>query len=234
MAGPTLKGLEQATEDPSSNNWLTYPPNGWSGRDFVKAIHLRVNTLPTVGIPSNPPDQRRCRAGCNKVESLSHVIQQCPNTHWQRISRHNEIARKIQRHCQRQWTVDAEPHVRHPNGTLYKPDLAITQGENVIICDVGVSWEGTITLAQAHENKKRIYDNQQFRQAAAIKWPQKTIIVEPIIVGARGIWPKANRPTEELLNITKALKISCVHSALKWGPTIHEYFMRSVWRRRRH
>lgn len=90
IEAPSLKGIEQAEEDPASNNWLSYPPAGWTGKDFVKAVHLRFNVLPTVGIPSNPPNQRRCRSGCNKVESLSHVLQQCPNTHWQRIACHNE------------------------------------------------------------------------------------------------------------------------------------------------
>lgn len=116
MVAPMLKGLEQTAEDRDSSSWLAYPPNGWTGKDYF-------NSLSTVGIPSNPPEQRRCRAGFNKIESLSHVLQQCPNTHWQRISRHNEIARKIERHCRRQWPVSAEPHVRHSDGTLYKPDL---------------------------------------------------------------------------------------------------------------
>lgn len=103
--------------------------------------------------------------------------------------------------------------MRHPDGTLYKPDLAITQGEN-IICEIGVNWEGAISLTQAHLNKKRVYDNQKFHEAAAIKWPQKMITVEPLIIGASGIWPGANGPIEQLLRITKQHKNSCVHSAL--------------------
>lgn len=232
MDAPTLRGLEQSVQDPASYRWLSYPPYGWTGRDYVKAIHLRLNVLPTVGIPSNPIEQRRCRSGCNKVETLAHVIQQCPNTHWQRISRHNEIAKKIERHCRERWEVVAEPHVRHQDGTLFKPDLAITQGESIIVCDIGVNWEGTQSLEESHGNKKRVYDNAKFREAAARKWPNKNIIVEPIILGARGIWPEANQPAQDLLRITQAVKSSCVNSALKWGPSIHTYFMRSVWRRR--
>lgn len=201
MEAPMLRGIEQAEEDPASNNWLTYPPAGWTGKDFIKAVHLRFNVLPTVEIPSNPPNQRRCRYGCNKVESLSHVLQQCPNTHWQRIARHNEIAKKVERHCLRHWPVTSKPHVRHPDGTLYKPDLAISKDANIIICDIGVNWEGAISLTQAHANKKRVYDNQKFLEAAAIKWPNKNITIEPLIIGARGIWPKANEPIEELLGI---------------------------------
>lgn len=38
---------------------------------------------------------------------------------------------------------------------------------------------------------------------------------------ARGIWPEANNRMEQLLELPKALKISCIHSVLKWGATIH-------------
>lgn len=233
MEAPTLKGLEQTNQDPASTNWQYWPPNGWSGKDFVKAVHLRFNVLPTVGIPSNPPEQRRCRAGCNKVETLAHVLQQCPNTHWQRISRHNEVANKVERHCRQQgWEVIAEPHVRHQDGTLFKPDLAIQRGNDIIICDIGVNWEGTQTLTHSRNAKKLIYNNAKFFEAASVKWPDKRCIVEPIILGARGIWPDANQPAEDILNINMATKSSCVNSVLKWGPSIHSYFMRSVWRRR--
>lgn len=39
-------------------------------------------------------------------------------------------------------TVVAEPHIRHQDGTLFKPDLVITKGDKTIITDVQVCWEG--------------------------------------------------------------------------------------------
>lgn len=128
---PTLKGLEQAEQDLASTNWINYPPNGWTGKDYVKAIQLRFNAFSTIWIPSNLPDRHRCRAGCNQVESLSHVIQHCPTTRWQRIPLHNKIANKIGRHCSWQFEAANEPHVRHPDGTLYKPDLVIIKGNDI-------------------------------------------------------------------------------------------------------
>lgn len=61
--------------------------------------------------------------------------------------------------------------MRRQDGTLYKPDLAVIQGDSIVICEVEVNWEEAITLAQAYENKKRVYDNEKFREAAAAKWP---------------------------------------------------------------
>ncbi|GLV33301.1 hypothetical protein CBL_12087 [Carabus blaptoides fortunei] len=92
---PFSAGLEAASEDKASRSWLSDTPPGWTGRDFVRVVQLRTNNLPCRGLPSNPAEQLRCRAGCEKVESLSHILQGCPVTHYERLKRHNEIVSKI-------------------------------------------------------------------------------------------------------------------------------------------
>lgn len=139
-------------------------PMGWSGCDFVKAVQLRSNNLPVDGIPSNPTHLRGCRAGCQKMESISHVLQNCPANHFERIRRHNEIVRKIASHCLRNnWVTEVEPHVRHTSGQLFKPDLAIHIGNEVARTDVGVNWEGTQPLAVTVEAKRAVYENRTFK-----------------------------------------------------------------------
>lgn len=229
---PTLQGLENAYEDPASREWLRRKPTGWTGRDFVRAVQLQTNNLPTKGIMSNPPEERRCRGGCDKVESISHVLQQCPATHWERIDRHNAIVNRIARHTREKgWTTEVEPHVRHVDGTLYKPDLAIHKAGEVIISDVSVNWEGRISLGQSYTAKRAVYNHQKFFEAARNRWPDATITVLPIIIGARGIWPRANRDTEEALQLTHVTKTACVNLAIRWAATIHTAFGKRVWSR---
>ncbi|GLV33435.1 hypothetical protein CBL_20174 [Carabus blaptoides fortunei] len=105
-------GLEAASEDRASRSWLTETPPGWTGRDYVRAVQLRTSNLPCRGLPSNPVEQRMCRAGCEKVESLSHILQGCTVTHFERIKRHDEIVSKIAKHARTaQWTCEQEPRV---------------------------------------------------------------------------------------------------------------------------
>lgn len=232
-SGPFTSGLEDASYSSASRSWITNKPRGWSGRDFVRAIQTRTANLPTAAIPSNPPEQQNCRAGCNKKETLCHVLQGCPVTHWPRIRRHNEIAKKIASHCRsKEWAVEEEPHIRHPDGTLFKPDLLVHQGNDIIVADVQVCWEGEITLGQAHERKRGVYQNNKFCEALRRLHPNKTPRFEPITLGARGIWPRANEAVTQTLKLTPQLMASCVHSTLKWASTIHNEFGRSVWRRR--
>jgi hypothetical protein len=59
-------GLQQSSADGASRHWISHPPKGWSGGDWVRAVHLRTANLPTVGIPSNPVELRRCRGGLRR------------------------------------------------------------------------------------------------------------------------------------------------------------------------
>ena len=229
-AGSFTRGLEGVAEDPASRTWLGNVPRGWTGRDFVRAVQSRTNNLPCLGIPSNPAEQRRCRGCRQRQETLSHILQRCGVVDGARRQRHNEIVGKLSRHCRyKGWTVEEEPHVRHTSGRLFKPDLAIHRDGKVIICDVQVSWEGDTPLEQAWQNKRAVYDCPQFREAAALKWGNRPLLFVPAVIGARGVWPRANEPTQEALDIPPSVRASCVHSALKWASTIHQRFMRSVW-----
>lgn len=208
------KGLEHASQDASSRSWIQERPKGWTGRDYVRAVQLRTANLPTKAGPSNPSEERMCRGGCKVHETICHVVQSCPVTHGLRIERHNEIVKKIRKHCRtKNWAVEDEPHVRHSNGKLFKPDLVIHKpDETSLVVDVQVSWEtsGPIETIWA-------------RKAAIFKFLA-------LIIGARGSWPRANPQTELLLEIGKGLKRSCVHSALKWGSSLHAAFSKNVWK----
>lgn len=233
MSGPMTTGIHQASEDTASRSWLSHKPNGWTGRDFVRAVHLRANCLPTMGIPSNPIERRKCRGGCNRSETLSHILQGCPVTHFERIKRHNEIVSKIAQHTRsRKLPTELEPHIRHADGTLFKPDLAIHNSTNTItIADVQISWDTGDSLQQAWHRKEAVYNNAKFIEAANQRWPNKQFNFQPIILGARGIWPRCNDELGKHLNFPQILKNSCVQTCLKWGPSIHGSFMRRVWKK---
>lgn len=70
---------------------------------------------------------------------------------------------------------------------LFKPDLAIHIGSQVVVVDVAVNWEGNVPLDRSNNNKRLIYDNASFREAAERRWPGKFIVIETLILGSRGI-----------------------------------------------
>ena len=232
-SGDLSKGVQQASDDSSSRLWISDKPAGWSGRDYVRAVQLRTGNLPTKAIPSVPVGERHCRNGCPVDESIAHVLQTCPLTHGSRIRRHDEVVKKVARHCRTSgWTVEEEPHLRSPCGQLFKPDLAVHQPDGVVvIADVQIAWDSE-DLKIPYERKRAKYDVLPFHRAAKKLWPGKELLFAPIIVGARGIWPRINNDRSAVLKIPPVIRRNCVNSVLKWGSSIHAEFNRSVWAKR--
>ncbi|KAK9747005.1 Reverse transcriptase (RNA-dependent DNA polymerase) [Popillia japonica] len=147
---PMSRGMEFASDDPASRTWIRFPPPGWTGRDFVRAVQLRTANLPTMGLPYHHPEELCCRPGCPRVESL----------------------------------LGGNPY------------------------------------------PGRFLDAEEARL-----WPGRTFHFLPVVVGARGVWPRANSPTVESLRIPLDLRQSIVTACVQWGSSIHRSFMAGVWKR---
>jgi hypothetical protein len=170
---------------------------------------------------------RRCRGGCGADETVCHILQACPVAHHSRVRRHNAVATKIATQCRRDGKeVLEEPHVRHRDGTLYKPDLVVFRSpDDAVVCDVQISWEVGSSSTQVWHRKREVYDNTKFLEAARRRWPGVAFEFLPLVVGARGVWPACNHPTSRALGIHPDLRRACVASVLKWGCSAHRSFM---------
>lgn len=221
-------GLRQVNQNNASNTYIDNPPIFWKGKDFIKAVQLRLNCLPTKGLPYNPPAERMCRAGCQRVESLSHVLQKCHIGFSRRIERHNHIVRRLKiMAAKKQWNVEEEPHIRNLRGVLQKPDLLFRKNSDIIIADVGVSWEAPRNLNESYECKVASYSIDEFVGAVSQKHPGCSIKVMALIMGARGIWCSRNDELMEALGInTKYNKKEMVYTTIKGSWIIHAEHMR--------
>jgi hypothetical protein len=231
--GYSGNGIRQVGNVRRGSRWIEHPPTNWSGATFVKAVQLRGNMLPTVGIPSNPPDARKCRGGCQKVESLSHVVQGCYVTHEARIARHDHTCSLISKFARKSgWAVEAEPRIRLSDGTLRKPDLLLTNAQYAVICDIGVHWEGQRDLEVSFAEKLAIYNNVPLISHYQLRFPTKQVIVHPCILGARGTLAKSNNRLMDLLSISLADQHKLIHDVIVGSIACHSSFMKRVWCRR--
>lgn len=122
-----------------------------------------------------------------RVESVSHVLQRCPMTHTERNTRHDNLARILKGAAgKKSWFVEWEPRIRGADGRLRIPDLVFSKDENVIIADVGVSWEQPKPLNAAHDNKVVKYSNPSFLRAVRATYFSSSLAVHALILGVRG------------------------------------------------
>lgn len=224
-------GLLQGSSNFHSGGWIDNPPPFWSGSDYVRSIQLRGNLLPTMGIPSNPQEARKCRGGCDRNESLSHVLQRCPVTHWNRVRRHDRIVNLTAKMItKRGWKVEIEPRIRCASGLLKIPDLICTKNDEVVVCDVAIPWEGPQSLGVIHNHKIATYGNAETIAAIRNKYATDRVLIRPLIIGARGIWCSQNNGLINVVGIRQPDIRVLINNTINGSVIVHREFMKSVFK----
>lgn len=206
-ASPDGLALKDSRKIYQQNQWIIDGTRFLGGGDFINLIKLRINALPTRSRTSRGrPKDRLCRAGCNQIETLNHIMQICERTHEVRIKRHNAVASYLQRSLQKNYQVYKEPHIQSANG-LRKPDLvAINTNNEALVIDAQVIGEQS-NLDEAHHRKSEYYkqidaDIKKHFNVSKITYTSATI-------SCRGIWSSKSATHLRKLNVirTGELKI---------------------------
>lgn len=117
-------GLKESSKIPQQHTWVSDGTRFLTGRDYLQSCKMQINALPTKSRTSRGrPKDRHCRAGCNRPETLNHVLQQCHRTHGSRIKRHDAVASILARALETNgYTVYNEPKMQTESGAR-KPDI---------------------------------------------------------------------------------------------------------------
>ncbi|KAJ1518911.1 hypothetical protein ONE63_011483 [Megalurothrips usitatus] len=226
------EGLKDATS--KCGAWVLNPPTFWKGRDYIAAVHLRIGLLPTRGAPYVPTQAAICRnPSCRVRESLYHVLQRCPVTHWPRVQRHDAINKTLKDSLKRAGhSVQDAPRFT-TQSDRYVPDLLVVSEdkEQAWIIETTVVWEHKDALSKAYDLKYNKYNKPDLLERIREDYRVTNVIVLPYVVGARGCWTSTNQEIWTTFNLPEAAKQIASTAALQWGATIHRHFMRSVWRR---
>lgn len=180
------KALKESAKVPQQHQWVTDGNRFLSGKDFINAVKLRINAMPTRSRTSRGRiSDRLCRAGCNAVETLNHVLQQCHRTHRARIERHDAIIKYIERAlCKKCDSVEVEPCFVTDQG-VRKPDLIAKKGTAAIVVDAQVVSEH-IDLDSAHKKKSEKYHT--LANVIKDRYGVTTVSFTSATLSYRGVW----------------------------------------------
>lgn len=150
------KELVEARHARASTAWVDQDAHLVSGADYVHMTHTRINCLPARARCGRGRQlDVTCRAGCQRVETAYHIVQECARTHGGRVMRHDKVCQVLQEHLtSKGWSVEKEPLLRTCIG-LRKPDLICRRGEILRVVDVQVV--ASSRLRSAHGEKERKY-----------------------------------------------------------------------------
>lgn len=182
------KALKESRKVPQQHQWITDGSRFLSGRDFVNMTKLRINAMPSRSRTTRGRiADRNCRAGCNQMETTSHILQRCHRTHAARIERHNAVVAYIKRGLQKKSeVVDEEPTFNTTEG-IRKPDLIAKREDKAIVIDAQIVNEN-IDLTQAHKNKVEYY--QSLKDAIKQRYHVDNVQFTSTTLSYRGVWSK--------------------------------------------
>lgn len=215
---------------PEGSSWISDGTSFLRGCDFVDYVRLRAHALVTRSRCSRGRVQERnCRAGCPKVESLAHITQHCPRTHGERVKRHNVVldfaCKQFSRHG---WEVEREPRIQTSLGVRI-PDIILKSTDRTAVVDVQVSGPGSLEVA--HVRKSNKYGTiPEVVQYAAGKLPGVTPLVTSLTLSYRGIWSKTSRDVMHGLGLTKKDVRIMTTMAMQGSMNCYRAFMRSTFR----
>ncbi|KAK2575343.1 hypothetical protein KPH14_012766 [Odynerus spinipes] len=182
------------------HSWVERANRLLSGRDFINCIRLRINAFPTKSRTSRGRlRDRRCRAGCLRIENMNHILQACHRTHNERIRRHNAVVSFVGRNLARAgYIVRYEPPYPTEEG-VRKPDVVAVMGRTALLLD-GQVVSDMANLQKAHNAKVSYYArNTQLINQIKNESGASDVKVLSVTLSWRGVWcPKS---ATELLSI---------------------------------
>ena len=232
----TIDGKPLATFEKNRKGqlWLSGTTSIVSGRNYRQLVKLRIGRLPTLENCNRGREaDKKCRR-CKRVnETLQHVIQNCPFSHFQRIMRHNSIADLLKQKAEeRGHQVLTEPQFRVDNRNL-KPDLVIITPDEVAVVDVSIVTEGmmfqhlaeTRTLDGAWNFKADYYSclEDSIRERF-----NKPVWFGALILSVRGVWCSKNDDTLRKLNIIWTNRELFTVRSMEQSVKIWRYFMHAT------
>lgn len=204
------RGLAEAPRVPAAHAWVSDGSALLPGADFIEAIKVRANAVPTRSRCSRGrPLDRTCRAGCRATETLAHVAQHCATTYISRHRRHDNIAIYLATRLRSLgWHVQRERHIMTSNG-LRKPDIVASRDDVTAVIDVQVVGCGR-PLQELHQAKASKYATEEITEIL-LRGAGGSTIFTSATINYRGVWAEGSAGALQDLGITKSdLKLVAV------------------------
>ncbi|CAL7932903.1 unnamed protein product [Xylocopa violacea] len=225
-------GAGLSSMSPGVSEWIYDPPEYWKGRDYIGAIKLRIGLLPTKGAPYMSNTDCRNASCTGTRETVYHILQRCPITHYNRINRHDNI-NKILKASLEKANIQAEEAPKFSTkNDRYIPDIIAIKNSTAYVIETTVAYESKpISMSNAYRIKKQKYDTPDLVRKIKDTYNVSKVKVMPFVVGARGCWLETNDEVIKEFKLSHKLKNIISTTSLQWGVSIHRTFMNSVWRK---
>ena len=226
------RGLQWANEVPAAHRWVTDGTSLLSGADYIQAVKVRGNLLPTrmrSGRGRGRSDVTTCDAGCNARETLSHISQSCARTHLLRTARHDNILGFIEETCRENLhDFEREPTIPTSQG-VRRPDLIVKIGECAHVVDLTISSDH-VHLSTPYQAKVRYYDQADIRQWVLRRFGCTSVAFGAIVYSWRGCTLPKSVAMLDTIGMPRYMQIIPIIRVLTYTANMYRLFTRSTTR----
>ena len=179
------------------------------------------------------PEAAICRypTCVRRREILAHILQRCPVTHYPRIQGHDRTSQDlIARPRKKGLNVQEAPRISIRDN-CYIPDIIVVDGSDGTgnIIETTIIWDHKDSLLQAARMKRDKHNLPEILDSMKEKYNLKERPeVLPFVVGARGCWAPSNEEIWKRYNLPRYLERTVVCNVLRYGTSIHKYFMAHI------
>ncbi|EEC16203.1 conserved hypothetical protein [Ixodes scapularis] len=189
---------------PLSNTWLQPDTHYLKNGDRIKALRLRTNILPTNALlqrHNTDASARLCHRCRCALETLFHILQECPSIKLSRMERHNFLWKQVCRLTRKYHPgaiIETERVYHTQEGDRLKPDIVVKIDDTIVIPDVAVAWDDCpASLSRMCAFKSAKYD------CLRLLFPGKVTTAVGLAFGARSMLCKETLSEGASLGITK-------------------------------
>ncbi len=181
------RGLRQQRQTPRINNWVCNGSQLLCGGDYIAAVKVRGNLLPTQerSTRGRRTAPTMCDAMCNAQGTLAHISQSCTRTHLLRSARHNSVLDYIVTKAEAKgYNVVREPVIPTRVGRR-KPDLVAEVDGVILIVDVTIVADHC-NLDSPFEEKVTYYNTTDIVDWIIATYPGKVWEFGAVVFNWRG------------------------------------------------
>ncbi|KAG8223247.1 hypothetical protein J437_LFUL001523 [Ladona fulva] len=219
--------MEAVSSDETSSHFLRSGEHT-SLSDWFFVHRARLNVLPLLSSMHSRAwrEDISCRKCGGPVETLVHVLNQCPAHMQGRIRRHNAVQSILLEALPRRLEVTVDRKVADDE-TQLRPDIVVRDKEKgtVHIIDVTVPFENRLIALRASRLTKMEKYAELAERTRERKGQNAEVRLGAIIVGSPGTWDRKNDGILRRIGIPhnrmKALKKKIVSAAISGSRTIY-------------
>ncbi|KAJ4436182.1 hypothetical protein ANN_18812 [Periplaneta americana] len=184
------KGVIVYSDLPKANSWVSNR-KGLSSSEWTNALKMSGNISAVRAIPGRTLSTTRCRhPDCSELETLGHVLGQCPKGELLINARHHRVRHALATSLKTlNWEIHEEVHCVSLDGSFRRADIIAINGrlKRALVLDPTILFERNLNQAtEVDIEKKSIYEPCLPYLSQKYNVPLKQWSVIGLLFGSRG------------------------------------------------